>query len=253
VAGAPPGEEHRAPGPGKGLGHPRDRLGRRAEPGPDPDRLHGDVGQRLHLDVEREAEQDRTALDQRGAVGPAQVVADGGRGGDPVREHADRRGQAGLVDVAAGRRLGGLGREDEQRGAGFSRLGQAGQRVGQSGALADAEHADLAADPRVGVGHHGGGPLVAGGHEARAAGGQGADEAEVAAAGQAEHGAHADVPDEGGADPFGDGCLGHPDVSGLGHGGPFWRWTLDRTGGPSPASNGGDRTLFILPSSLHLS
>ena len=169
----------------------------------------GIVGQRLGLDVERQAEQHRAALHQRGAVGAAQVVADGGRGGHPVRDHADRGGEPGLVDVEVGGRLGGLGGEHEQRGAGLGRLGEAGQRVGQARALVHAEHADLAGDPGVGVGHHGGAALVAGGDEPRAVPGQRVGDVEVAAADDAEHRAHPGVPGEGGTDPLGDGRLGH--------------------------------------------
>jgi hypothetical protein len=72
---------------------------------------------RLRLDVEREAEQHRAALDQRGAVGPPEVISDGRGGGDPVGQYADGRRQRGLVDVEVAGRLGCLGGEHEQRRA----------------------------------------------------------------------------------------------------------------------------------------
>ena len=73
----------------------------------------------------------------------------------------------------------------------------------------DGEHAELAADPRVGVGHHGGTALVAGGDETGAMAGQGVGEVEVAAADHAEDGLYPGVAREGGADPVRDGSRCH--------------------------------------------
>jgi hypothetical protein len=99
--------------------------------------------------------------------------------------------------------------EHEQRGARLGRLGEAGERVGQAGALVHAEHADLAGHPGVRVGHHGGAALVAGGDVPRAVPGQGIGDVEVAAADDAEHRGYPGVPGEGGADPLGDSRLSH--------------------------------------------
>src|SRR5690606_36258699 len=114
-----------------------------------------------------------------------------------------------LVDVEVGARVRGLAGEHDERGAALGGLGDAGDRVGQAGALVDGEDRHLAGHPGVGAGHGGRAALVAGRDEAHALAHQGVGDVEVAAADHAERGPDA-RRGEHPADDLGDDHFGCP-------------------------------------------
>ena len=151
-------------------------------------------GARLRLDVERHAEQDRPALHLRAAQRPRDVVRRARPGVHALGRRADGRGQRRLVEpeVRAQRRGGRLAGQQQQRGAGLGRLGEARHRVGEAGSLMDAADADAPAHARVAVRHADRPALVAGVVERRARRVQGLGGDEVPAAQHSERVADAE-------------------------------------------------------------
>ena len=139
---------------------------------------------RLGLDVDREHQHHRPALDDRPLVGALSIIGSGSRAVYALGDRADGLDQVVLVDpeVRGQRRRWRLARQHQHRRTALGRLGQPGHRVGQAGALVHAAYGDAAGHPPVPVGHADRPALVAGVVEAGAAANERVGDDEVAAA-----------------------------------------------------------------------
>ena len=168
------------------------------------------VRRRLGLEIDRQHQDDRPALGDRPVIRALGVVRRGPRAEHAVGDRPDRLDEVVLVDpeVARERRGRRLTGDHEQRRPALRRLGEAGHRVREPGALVNSADTHSPCGPGVSVGHADGAALVAGVVEVGAAPAERVRDDEVAAAEHAERVLHPLRGDRQ-ADDIGDGRRRH--------------------------------------------